>query len=67
MKYSKLKSEFSPILDMLQLKVFEQDFSLKSDFSRRHLCPNPPALAGGRLSVILQYKLSLKAISLLVR
>ncbi|QTY18682.1 hypothetical protein [Virgibacillus pantothenticus] len=52
---------------MLQLKVFEQDFSLKSDFSRRHLCPNPPALAGGRLSVILQYKLSLKAISLLVR
>jgi len=49
MIYSKLKSEFSPILNMLQLKRFEQDFSLKSDFSRRHLCPNPPALAGGRL------------------
>ncbi|WP_340002060.1 hypothetical protein [Oceanobacillus sp. FSL K6-0127] len=27
----------------------EQDFSLKNDFSRRHLCQNPPALAGGRL------------------
>ena len=47
--YSKSKNEFSPILNMLQLKVFEQDFSLESDFSRRHLCPNPPALAGGRL------------------
>ncbi|UUI05456.1 RNA polymerase sigma factor [Oceanobacillus jeddahense] len=34
---------------MLQLNDFEQDFSLKSDFSRRHSCPNPPALAGGRL------------------
>ncbi|WP_343768582.1 hypothetical protein, partial [Oceanobacillus oncorhynchi] len=41
--------EFSLILNMLQLNDFEQDFSLKSDFSRRHSCPNPPALAGGRL------------------
>ena len=49
--YSRLKNEFSLILNMLQLNDFEQDFSLKSDFSRRHSCPNPPALAGGRLSV----------------
>jgi len=34
---------------VLKHKDFKQDFSLKNDFSRRHLCPNPPALAGGRL------------------
>ena len=50
MKYLGLKNEFSLTWSVLQLKVFKQDFSLKSDFSRRHLCQNPPALAGGSLS-----------------
>lgn len=35
---------------MLKHKDLEQGFSLKNDFSRRHLCQNPPALAGGRLN-----------------
>ncbi len=49
---------------MLQLKDFEQDFSLKSDFSRRHLCPNPPALAGGRLRFIKEIdEINLRQIS----
>ncbi len=34
----------------LQLMDFQQDFILKSDFSRRHLYQNPPALAGGSLN-----------------
>ncbi|WP_224752776.1 hypothetical protein, partial [Metabacillus arenae] len=32
------------------LKVFQMTSVLVNDFSRRHLCQNPPALAGGRLS-----------------
>ncbi|WP_391201601.1 hypothetical protein [Psychrobacillus sp. L4] len=34
---------------MLKHKSFKKDFSLSNDFSRRHSCQNPPALAGGRL------------------
>lgn len=51
MTFSRLKNEFSLNLSMLQLKCFKQDFSLRDDFSRRHLFQNPPALAGGRLNV----------------
>ncbi len=47
--YLRMKNKFSHILNILKLKDFEQDFSLKSDFSRRHLCSNPPDLTGGRL------------------
>ena len=47
-------SEFSQIMSMLKHMGFEQVFSLNNDFSRRHLCPNPPALAGGRLKKELE-------------
>lgn len=53
MRYSKLTSEFSHNSSMLKHMSFEQDFSLEHDFSRRHLCLNPPALAGGCLRFFL--------------
>ena len=34
---------------MLELIDLKKALALYNDFSRRHLCQNPPALAGGRL------------------
>jgi len=49
MKFSGLKNKFIQNGIMLKLMDLEHGLSLKNDFSRRHLCQNPPALAGGRL------------------
>lgn len=37
---------------VLKHKCFEMTSVLDNDFSRRHLCLNPPALAGGRLRMV---------------
>ena len=35
----------------LSIRAFRRTLALNNDFSRGHLCQNPPALAGGRLSL----------------
>ena len=45
-----LKNEFSQIRVCFSIRALRRTSALNNDFSRRHLCQNPPALAGGRLS-----------------
>ena len=53
MTYLILKNEFSQIRVCFSIRALRRTSALNNDFSRRHLCLNPPALAGGRLSAIL--------------
>ena len=50
MTYLILKNEFSQIRVCFSIRALRRTSALNNDFSRRHLCLNPPALAGGRLS-----------------
>ena len=52
MTYLILKNEFSQIRVCFSIRALRRTSALNNDFSRRHLCQNPPALAGGRLSKI---------------
>ena len=49
MTYLILKNEFSQIRVCFSIRALRRTSALNNDFSRRHLCQNPPALAGGRL------------------
>ncbi len=49
--YSRLKNEFSQIFSVLKYIGFKMTSVLRNDFSLDILCPNPPALAGGRLRI----------------
>ena len=46
---SVLKNEFSQNSVCFSIGALRRTSALNTDFSRRHLCQNPPALAGGRL------------------
>ena len=50
MTFSILKIEFSPSSVCFSIRALRRTLALNTDFSQRHLCPNPPALAGGRLT-----------------
>ena len=57
MTYLILKNEFSQIRVCFSIRALRRTSALNNDFSRRHLCLNPPALAGGRLRRLLKESL----------